>query len=52
MRNTLTSIKSRILELSRTAATGAELFEATGAAVREAGFEVVHHLSLFGDVEG
>jgi Xaa-Pro aminopeptidase len=44
MRRALAALKSRIVELARTATTGAELFEATGAAVREAGFEVVHHL--------
>ena len=44
MRRALAALKSRIVERARTATTGAELFEATGAAVRDAGFEVVHHL--------
>jgi len=44
MRRALGALKPRIVELSRTATTGRELFEATGAAVRAAGFEVVHHL--------
>jgi Xaa-Pro aminopeptidase len=44
MRLTLGALKPRIAEWARTAATGGALFEATGAAVREAGFDVVHHL--------
>ena len=44
MRRALELLKSKIVELSRSATTGAELYEATGAAVREAGFEVVHCL--------
>ncbi len=44
MRKTLQALKARIVELSRAATTGRELFEATNASVREAGFEVVHHL--------
>ncbi len=44
MRKTLETLKARIVELSRAATTGRELFEATNAAVRESGFEVVHHL--------
>jgi len=44
MQSALGTLKPRIVELSRSASTGRELFEATGAAVREAGFDVVHHL--------
>jgi hypothetical protein len=44
MRKTLQALKAKIVVLSREATTGRELFEATNAAVREAGFEVVHHL--------
>jgi len=44
MRRALESLKARIVDLSRAARTGRELFEATGAAVRAAGFTVVHHL--------
>jgi Xaa-Pro aminopeptidase len=44
MRQALETLKAGIVRWSRTATTGAELFEATGAAVRDAGFEVVHHL--------
>jgi Xaa-Pro aminopeptidase len=44
MRRALGALKPRIAHWARTATTGRGLFEATGAAVREAGFEVVHHL--------
>jgi len=44
MRRALAGLKPRIAEWARTASTGKELFDATGAAVREAGFDVVHHL--------
>jgi Xaa-Pro aminopeptidase len=44
MRRALEALKPRIAHWARTAATGRELFDATGAAVREAGFDVVHHL--------
>ncbi len=44
MCRTLEDLKARIVAWARQAETGRELFEATGSAIREAGFEVVHHL--------
>jgi len=40
----LETLKERLVHWAREAETGKTLFEATGAAIREAGFEVVHHL--------
>lgn len=40
----LRELKTRIVDWARRAETGKALFENVGAAVREAGFDVVHHL--------
>jgi hypothetical protein len=44
MCRTLEDLKGKIAVWAGKAKTGRELFEATGAAVRSAGFDVVHHL--------
>lgn len=40
----LEDLKARIVDWARRAETGRALFDSVGAAVREAGFDVVHHL--------
>lgn len=44
MCRTLESVKAGIVRWAREAQTGRELFDVAGAAIREAGFDVVHHL--------
>lgn len=44
MRRALAALKPRIVDWARQATSGRELFAATGESVREAGFDVVHHL--------
>ena len=44
MCRTLATVKERLVHWAREAETGQALFEAAGAAIRDAGFDVVHHL--------